>query len=132
MIADATLIDRTKVSAMRFYVAMRGIGFGEEGEGEDASLLMGEGSGVSENMVKDRPFTLVFVGAWLQFGSSVDEVMTAGEKFELGSVSLSIEITHDDEVGVPSDGSYRIGMCLQLLTDVHAQFLSFCTPSFRG
>ena len=31
-----------------------------------------------------------------------------------------------------SDGSYRICMFLQLLTDVHAQFLSFCTPSFGG
>ena len=65
MIADTTLIDRTKVGAMRFDVAMSGIGFCEEGECEDASLLMGEGSGVGENMVKDGPFTLIFVGARL-------------------------------------------------------------------
>ena len=65
MIADTALIDRTKVGAMRFYVAMRGIRFCEEGEGEDTSLLMGEGSGVGENMVKDGPFTLIFIGARL-------------------------------------------------------------------
>ena len=39
MIADATLIDRTKVGAMRFHVSMRGIGFGEEGEGEERECL---------------------------------------------------------------------------------------------
>ena len=63
MVADAALIDGTKVGAIGFDVAMCGVGFGEEGEGEDARLLVGEGSGVGEQMVNRGPFALVFVGA---------------------------------------------------------------------
>lgn len=112
VVADATLIDRTLIGAIGFDVAVSGVWFCEEGQVQDACLLMGKGSSVGENMVENRPFALILVSARLEFGSTVDEVMTAREKFELLGVGFSIEITHYEEVGVLSDGSYRIRVCL--------------------
>ena len=112
VVADAPLIGGTLVSAVGFVASMCAIMFEEEWEGKDASLLMGEGSGVGENMVDGGPFTLVFVGTRLKFSRSVNEVVTPCKKFELWGVRFSIEITHDDEVGVLSDGSYGIRICL--------------------
>ena len=132
MVADAALVDGTLVGAIGFDVAVSRVGFGEEGESEDACLPMGEGSGVGEQMVNRGPFALVFVGAWFESGSTVDEAMTACEELELGGVGVSIEIAQDEEVGVVATGSHRIDMNLELLTDAHAQFLTLCTPSFRG
>ena len=83
MVADAPLIGGTLVSAVGFVASMCAIMFEEEWEGKDASLLMGEGGGVGEEMVDGGPFTLVFVGAWLKLGSTVNEVMTPCKKFEL-------------------------------------------------
>ena len=65
MVADATLIDRTLIGSIGFDVAVSGVWFCEEGQVQDACLLVGKGSGVGENMVEDGPFTLVFVGARL-------------------------------------------------------------------
>ena len=132
MVADATLIDRTLIGAIGFDVAVSGVWFCEEGQVQDACLLVGKGSGVGENMVENRPFALILVSARLEFGSTVDEVMTAREKLELLGVGFSIEITHNEQVRVLSDGSHRIRMCLQLLTDAHTQFLTFAATSFGG
>ena len=81
---------------------------------------MGEGSGVGENVVECGPFALIFVGARSEFGGTVDEVMAASEEFELRGVGFSIEITHDEKVGVLSFCAHRVGVCLQLLAYVHA------------
>ena len=51
MVADATLVEGAEVGAIGFHVAVSGVGLSEEGEFEDASLLMGEGSGVGEEVV---------------------------------------------------------------------------------
>lgn len=51
MVADATLVEGAEVGAIGFHVAVSGVGLSEEGECEDAGLLMGEGSGVGEQMV---------------------------------------------------------------------------------
>lgn len=47
-------------------------------------------------------------------------MMAASEEFELRGVGFSIEITHDEKVGVLSFCAYRVGVCLQLLAYVHA------------
>ena len=59
MVADAAVIAGAEVGAVGLHVAMGGVGFGEEGEGEDAGLLVGKGGGVGENVVEDGPFALV-------------------------------------------------------------------------
>ena len=51
MVADATLVEGAEVGAIGFHVAVSGVGLSEEGECENAGLLMGEGSGVGEQMV---------------------------------------------------------------------------------
>ena len=51
MVADATLVEGAEVGAIGFHVAVSGVGLSEKGECEDASLLMGEGSGVGEEVV---------------------------------------------------------------------------------
>ena len=132
VVTDASLIDRTLIGAMRLVASVCGVTFEEGREGEDACLLVGKGSGVGEDVVKNGPLALIFVGAWLQLGCAVNEVMTACEEFELLGVSFCIEITHDEEVGVLSACTHGIGVCLQLLTDAHAQFLPFCTTSLGG
>ena len=68
---------------MWFVASMSAITFKKEWQGKDAGLLMGEGGGVGEEMVDSGPFTLVFVGAWLKLGSTVNEVVTPREKLEL-------------------------------------------------
>ena len=51
MVADATLISGTEIGAVGFVSAICDITFSEKGECEDAGLLMGEGSGVGEEVV---------------------------------------------------------------------------------
>lgn len=51
MVTDATFIGRTEIGAFGLLTTMGGVWFDEEGEGEDAGLLMGEGSGVGEDVV---------------------------------------------------------------------------------
>ena len=132
MVADAAVIAGAEIGAVGLHVAMGGVGFGEEGEGEDVGLLVGKGGGVGENVVEGGPFALVCVGAGLESGGAVDEAMAAGEEFELRGVGFGIEIAHDDEVGVLPDSTDGVGVCLQLLTDAHAEFLSLAAASFGG
>ena len=87
---------------------------------------------MGKDMVENRPFALIFVSARFEFGSAVNEVVTAGEEFELWGIGFSIEVAHDDEVGMMSDSTNRIYVFLELLTDAHAQFLSFSTTTFGG
>ena len=51
MVADATLINSTKIGAIGFVSSVCGIMLKKEGKCEDAGLLMGERSGVGEEMV---------------------------------------------------------------------------------
>lgn len=99
---------------------MCGVALEKKRKGKDSGLLMGKGGGVGEEMVDSGPLTLVFVGAWLEFGSTVNEVVATGEQFQLLGVCFGIEIAHDEEVGVLSFSTYGISVCLEHLTDVHA------------
>ncbi len=51
MVADATLVEGAEVGAIGFVSTICDITFKEKGECEDAGLLMGEGSGVGEEVV---------------------------------------------------------------------------------
>lgn len=132
MVADTTFIDGAQIGAMRFDIAVDRVGFSEEGEGEDACLQMGKGSGVGENMVDGGPLTLIFVGARLKFGCPIDEVMATGKKFELWGVGFSIEITYDEKIGVLPDSTNGIRVFLELLTNGHTQILCLSASSLRG
>ena len=92
---------------------------------------MGEGGGVGEDVVEDRPLALVLVGARLESGGAVDEVVGAGEEAELGRVGFGIEVAHDDDVGVVAVLAHRVGVCLQLLAEVHAEPMTLAAAFLR-
>ena len=74
---------------------------------------------------------MVFVGPWLEFGSAVNDVVTAGEQFQLLGVGFGIEIAHDDDVGVVAVLAHRVGVCLQLLAEVHAEPMTLAAAFLR-
>ena len=58
-------------------------------------------------------------------------MVAAGEKFELLGVGFGIEIAHDDDVGVVAVLAHRVGVCLQLLAEVHAEPMTLAAAFLR-
>ena len=102
MVAYATLIDGTKISAARFIASVSWVGFNKKREVEDLGMLRSEACRICQNMIYGGPCALVFVGARLELCCLVGQDSFLCERLELWSVLFSVEVSHDDEVGLLS------------------------------